>query len=78
MPFANKTPLDDVLKYIKAATTTPTYTGIPIHVDPKGLQDAKVTIASTVEIDQEGMPLPRAFTRCSSRWACRTSSRTGF
>ena len=57
MPFANKTPLDDVLKYIKAATTTPTYTGIPIHVEPKGLREAKVTMASTVEIDQEGKPL---------------------
>ena len=57
MPFADKTPLDDVLKYIKAATTSPTYTGIPIHVEPKGLQDAKVTMASTVEFNQEGMPL---------------------
>jgi hypothetical protein len=57
MPFANKTPLDDVLKYIKAATTSPTYSGIPIYVEPKGLQDAKVTMASTVEFNQEGMPL---------------------
>ncbi len=57
MSFADKTPLDDVLKYIKAATTSPTYTGIPIYVEQKGLQDAKVTMASTVEINQEGMPL---------------------
>src|SRR5208282_6327945 len=28
MPFAQKTPLDDVLKYIKAATTTPAFSGI--------------------------------------------------
>ena len=60
MPFANKTPLDDVLKYIKAATTSSTYTGIPIYVEPQGLQDAKVTIASTVEFNQEGMPLRKS------------------
>jgi hypothetical protein len=60
MLFANKTPLDDVLKYIKAATTTKTYTGIPIYVEPKGLQDAKVTIHSTVELDQQGVPLRRS------------------
>ena len=41
MSFANKTPLDDVLKYIKAATTTPAFSGIPIYVEPSGLQEAK-------------------------------------
>jgi RNA polymerase sigma factor (sigma-70 family) len=57
MSFANPTPLNDVLKYIKEATTTPTYTGIPIYVDPKGLADAKATIQSLVKMDQEGVPL---------------------
>jgi RNA polymerase sigma factor (sigma-70 family) len=60
MAFANKTPLNDVLKYIKEATTTPTYTGIPIYVEPKGLQDAKVTINSPVELNQEGVPLRKS------------------
>lgn len=57
MSFANETPLDDVLKYIKQATTTPTYSGIPIYVDPDGLREAKATINSTVQIDQQGVPL---------------------
>ena len=57
MSFANETPLDDVLKYIKQATTTATYPGIPIYVEPKGLADAKATIQSTVQIDREGVPL---------------------
>ncbi len=57
MSFANETPLDDLLKYIKAATTTPTYAGIPIYVDPNGLREAKATVNSTIQIDREGVPL---------------------
>jgi hypothetical protein len=57
MSFANETPLDDVLKYIKQATTTPTFAGIPIYVDPLGLQEAERSLNSTVQIDLEGVPL---------------------
>lgn len=59
MSFANETPLDDVLKYIKQATTTPTFSGIPIYVDPAGLQAAERSLNSTVLIDLEGVPLRR-------------------
>jgi hypothetical protein len=57
MAFANETPLEDVLKYIKQATTTPTYRGIPIYVDPKGLNEAEVTLQSPVIMDLDGIPL---------------------
>ena len=57
MSFANKTPLDDVLKYIKAATTTPAFPGIPIYVEPLGLQEANKSINSTIQFDREGLPL---------------------
>jgi tetratricopeptide (TPR) repeat protein len=57
MTFQNETPLDDVLKYIKQATTTPTFSGIPIYVDPLGLQEAERSLNSTVQIDLEGVPL---------------------
>ena len=43
MSFANETPLEDVLKYIKQATTGPNSSGIPIYVDPLGLQEAEKT-----------------------------------
>jgi RNA polymerase sigma factor (sigma-70 family) len=60
MNFANETPLEDVLKYIKQATTHgPTDSGIPIYVDPIGLQEAEKTMASTVQLDLEGVPLRR-------------------
>jgi RNA polymerase sigma factor (sigma-70 family) len=57
MSFAFETPLDDVLKYIKQATTTPTYAGLPIYVDPNGLKETGSSLLSTVSLDLEGIPL---------------------
>jgi hypothetical protein len=64
MRFADETPLDDVLKYIKQATTTPDYPGIPIYVDPIGLQEAERSMNSTVQIDLEGVPLRESLGLC--------------
>ncbi len=57
MSFANETPLTDVLTYIKSATAGPKDTGIPIYVDPVGLQEVKITMTSPVAVDIEGAPL---------------------
>ena len=60
MSFNEDTPLEDVLKYVKQATTTEKYTGIPIYVDPLGLQEAEKSMTSTVRnMDLEGVPLRR-------------------
>jgi RNA polymerase sigma factor (sigma-70 family) len=59
MSFANETTLDDVLKYIKQATTSKDFHGIPIYVDPVGLQEAERSMNSTIQIDLEGAPLRR-------------------
>jgi hypothetical protein len=60
MSFIEETPFEDVLKYIKQATTTATYSGIPIYADPIGLSKADKTMASTVRnMDLEGVPLKR-------------------
>lgn len=64
MSFANETPLDDVLKYIKQATTTPTYAGIPIYVEPIGLQEAQHSLNSTVQLDLDGIPLKTTLRLC--------------
>ena len=37
MSLPEETPLEDVLKYIKQASTTKTYAGMQIYVDPRGL-----------------------------------------
>ncbi len=57
MAFSNETPLEDILKYIKSATTGANDAGIPIYVDPIGLQEAEKTMATPITIDLEGVPL---------------------
>ena len=57
MSFPNETPLEDVLKYIRSATSGPTDTGVPIYVDPAGLEEAGKTATSPVSVDVKGVPL---------------------
>jgi hypothetical protein len=57
MRFPDEIPLGDLVKYISKATSTPTDAGIPIYVDPIGLQEAERSLNSTVQIDLEGLPL---------------------
>jgi hypothetical protein len=57
MSFANETPLEDVLKYIKAATQRANDNGIAIYVDPEGLAKMNKTMSSPVSLDVEGVPL---------------------
>jgi RNA polymerase sigma factor (sigma-70 family) len=61
MQFTTETPLEDVLKYIKQATKSPEFhDGLPIYVDPIGLQVAEKSMSSTVRnMDLEGVPLRR-------------------
>ena len=58
MSFSEETPLEDVLKYIKKATTSSNYSGIPIYVDPIGLQEVEKSMTSTVRnINLDGVAL---------------------
>jgi hypothetical protein len=57
MSFAHETPLEDVLKYIKAATTGPRDHGMEIYVDPVALNEAGKTMKSPVALDVAGAPL---------------------
>ncbi|HWE36658.1 MAG TPA: hypothetical protein VG406_08830 [Isosphaeraceae bacterium] len=57
--FAEPTPLEDVITTIRGATVGPDFpAGIPIWVDPYGLQEQDKTLESTVTLDHmEGAPL---------------------
>ena len=47
MRFPDETPLEDILKYVQTVTTGPDGKGIPIYVDPIGLQEADKNMNST-------------------------------
>ncbi len=58
MHFDDETPLEDVVNFIKKATSGKDGKGIPIYVDPIGLSEADKTMASTVRnIELDGVPL---------------------
>ena len=60
MVFPRETPLGDILKYTTRATKfgdRPDDPGIPIYVDPFGLQEAQKSLTSTVTINVTGVPL---------------------
>ncbi len=58
MKFAQETPLDRVVNYIKEASQKgPNGSEIPIYVNPIGLQEAERSMSSTIRIDLEGVPL---------------------
>jgi RNA polymerase sigma factor (sigma-70 family) len=65
MSFPQETPLEDVLKYIKQSTQNEKLnlpSGIPIYVDPVGLQQAEKTMSSPIQLDLDGVPLRRTLT----------------
>jgi hypothetical protein len=64
MRFPRDTPLEDVLKYVQAATRGPDGMGIPIYVDPIGLQEVERSMSSTVQIDVEGVALRTSLQLC--------------
>ncbi len=60
MNFPNPTPIGDVIKYIEHATIDESAglsTGIPIYVDPQALIDSDKSLASTVELNLQGVDL---------------------
>jgi Domain of unknown function (DUF4139)/N-terminal domain of unknown function (DUF4140) len=58
MSFPTDTPLKLVIDYIRKATKGPAFPdGIPIYIDPIGLQDADKTVADTVMINLKQVPL---------------------
>lgn len=58
MRFPRGIPLQGLFVYVKQSTTSPaTPSGLPLFVDPVGLQEAGQTMMSRVTIDRQGVPL---------------------
>ncbi|HEU5115113.1 MAG TPA: hypothetical protein VFT74_00405 [Isosphaeraceae bacterium] len=61
-PFANETPLEDLLKYVQSVTAekdgeTSSDDGILVYVDPVGLQEADKTMQSPIMMNLGPVPL---------------------
>ncbi len=63
MRFPNEISFDDLLIYIKQATATPTYAGIPSYVTPYK-HEVYLALNPTFQIDLEGVPLPTTLRLC--------------
>ena len=61
LPFKAETPLEDVIQFIRASTRGGAFPeGIPIYVDPVGLQEAERTMASPITFDVPQVPLRKS------------------
>jgi hypothetical protein len=79
MPFPEDTPLEDILKYVKAATRGAGFTGIPIYVDPICLQEVEKSMTSTARnIDLEGVALKTSLRLCLKQLDLAFCVRDGF
>ena len=66
MHFPNSTTLDELFKHVKKETTRLDGKGIPIYVDPIGLQEAERSMSSTIgaRIDRDDIPLKSSLHLC--------------
>jgi hypothetical protein len=79
--YADDTPLEDVLKQIKPRTKGPGLpNGIPIYVDPIGLQEANVSMMSPVKFVamSEDMPLEEFLRRMLKPLGLAPKATSGF
>ncbi len=60
IPLPSDTGLDEVMKYIKSASSEANYAGIQYYLDRVGLAEADRTETSTVKIELENIPLKTA------------------
>jgi hypothetical protein len=77
--FPENTPLEDVLKYIRSATKDANFPGIPIYVDPVGLENAEKSMTSTVgNMDLDAIPVRDGLRLCMKQLDLEFSVREGF
>jgi hypothetical protein len=75
--FPADTPLEKVLAYIHRATADVNFPGIPIYVDPIGLENAERSMVATVRIDVDAIPVRDALRICTKQLDLNFSVRSG-
>jgi len=77
MRFPNEIPFDDLLNYIKKATSTSTYPGIPMYF--VGFQDeGDHSLSLSTQIDLEGVPLKTTLRLCLKQLGLAYSVQDGY
>ncbi len=76
--FPDGAPLEEVLTYIRGATKDVNFPGMPIYVDPQGLQTAERTMQSPVRIDRDPIPVREALRLCVKQLDLGFTIRSGF
>jgi hypothetical protein len=64
MHFNEPTPLENLLKHVRSATSRVDGEGIPIFVDPIGLQEVEQSMTSTVRLYRDDLPLKTSLHYC--------------
>jgi hypothetical protein len=77
MRFPEETTLEDLLKHIRTATRSPDGKGIPVYMDPIGMQEAEKSMTSTIRIDLEGVALKTSLRLCLDQLDLSYSIRDG-
>ncbi len=78
MRFPDGIPLAEALAYIKQATSTPTYPGIPIEIERLAPDEADVSLEMLVRIDVEGVPLKTTLRLCLKELGWAYSVQDGY
>ena len=78
MRYPTETPLETLLKHVRDATPDPDGKGIPIFVDPIGLQEAEKSMTSTVILDIEDVPLQTSLHVCLQQLGLAYRVKDGF
>ncbi len=78
MRFPTRTPLETLLKHVKEATSALDGKGIPVFVDPIGLQEAEKSMTSTVIFDVKDVPLQTSLHVCLQQLGLAYRVKEGF
>ena len=76
--FLEPTTLEDFLKYLRTVTADGHGKGIPVFVDPVGLQEAEVSMTSTLRAYSDDYPLKTSFAVASNilDWTIQSETAT--
>jgi hypothetical protein len=78
MPFPTETPLETLLLHVKETTSALDGKGIPVYVDPIGLQEAEKSMTSTVIFDAKDVPLQTSLRVCLRQLGLAYRVKDGF